>query len=504
MIYSILENVFTFNSGTEHGAIRRTLALTQTGTPAKLLLRNYNRFLARDAAAVSLKAADVVNMYDFFQGTQDVEREEVELRLLPQLPLETYHIVSIDANVSRLLRHGNEIGRITVMPGTVGLVNEIIYTDRYGNRTVRENYDWRGFKSSIDYFHPDGQLARQYFLNREGEIVLEITHMFIGDQVRPTMWKLHHYRGRDYRFNTEDQLFLFFLNEYLKGQSEVTLISDRRNLDHVVAAVTGAEAKYAYFHDTHLDLGRNRVLSAYQPVLKELAAKFDGILVGTAGQRRALRNQYPQLNVAVMADSFVPLANRAVQETPLAVRDHRIVMVGRIAADRRPADAVRAMEKVLAQVPDAHLDFYGYAESPEMRERIEQLIAKHGLTDAVTINDYQSVTELAAQYANARVLLSPAAHEGLGMTLLDAMGTGTPVVAYDAPYGPQELIRPGENGYLVRSGQVAALAERLVKLLTNDQLWQQFHDEAIATAAAYTEDAMAASVKEVVARPVHQ
>ena len=68
-----------------------------------------------------------------------------------------------------------ELARINVMPATVGLVNDILYYDRFGNTTARENYDWRGFKSSVDYFHPNGALAVQSF-EQDGVPVIDDTH----------------------------------------------------------------------------------------------------------------------------------------------------------------------------------------------------------------------------------------------------------------------------------------------------------------------------------------
>lgn len=130
MNYFISENVFTFNSGTEHSQVKRVKLFNAQGQPALYVTRNYNRFLARDAASIGLNQDEVLNMYDYFQGTTAVERKEQPLRLLDQIPLDEYHIEGHGPNYSTINHAGRELARINVMPATVGLVNDILYYDR--------------------------------------------------------------------------------------------------------------------------------------------------------------------------------------------------------------------------------------------------------------------------------------------------------------------------------------------------------------------------------------
>lgn len=102
MKYLVGENIFNFNSGTEFSEIQRLKALQKAGVKAQIVTRNYNRLLGQSMEAHGLKQGDVINMYDFFQGTTDFKRKEVSLRLLESTPREDYHIVGIDNNSSDL------------------------------------------------------------------------------------------------------------------------------------------------------------------------------------------------------------------------------------------------------------------------------------------------------------------------------------------------------------------------------------------------------------------
>lgn len=471
MYYFITENVFGLNSGTEHAAARRTNMFNAEGERAYYVSRNYNRFLNRDLANIGLTPAESINMYDFFQGTLDVERREQNLRLLPEVPLDKYHVDGVSANYSVIKHAGREVGRINVLPATVGLTMDMESRDIRGNIVARENWDWRGFKSSRDYFHPDGSVASRTYFDLQGHPVLEELWMNVNGQLAPSMWQLLNYKGRKYQFNTEDQLFLFFLNELISTDGDATIISDRHTLDYVVADVQGAKAKWGYLHGVHTDKpaapGRGHVLNVYRTLLQDRADDFDGVFVATPEQQQELQQRYPHMTVRVAPDTAVA-----------ATHDHQkaakptVVFVGRFGPDKRPEQALQMMAQVVQKVPAAQLNFYGYAPDNETLTNLNNQITKLGLKDNVTLGAYLSRQDLDAVYAAADVIVQTSSAESFGMNLVEAMAYGVPVVTYNVPYGAANLVRSGDNGYVVPDNATKQMAAKVVKLLTDQQDWQ--------------------------------
>lgn len=139
-----------------------------------------------------------------------------------------------------------------------------------------------------------------------------------------------------------------------------------------------------------------------------------------------------------------------------------ILNIGELLPNKNQQMAIRMMQQVVKQFPDAMLLLAG--NGPE-KENLENLIAELGMEQNIKmlgyctyLDKYQRITD---------VLVACSHREGLPLNLVEAMLTSNPVVA-SVNRGHRELIHTGENGYLVNS--VDEMAERVVGLLVDDQL----------------------------------
>jgi glycosyltransferase involved in cell wall biosynthesis len=139
----------------------------------------------------------------------------------------------------------------------------------------------------------------------------------------------------------------------------------------------------------------------------------------------------------------------------------RLVCVGRLCEQKGQLLLLEAVRRLLERGADVELVLAG---DGEMRATIEQTIARDALGKAVRITGWIDSHQVREQILSARALVLPSFAEGLPVVLMEAMVLGRPVLTtYVA--GIPELVRHGENGWLVPAGDVDALTEALAQAI---------------------------------------
>lgn len=136
---------------------------------------------------------------------------------------------------------------------------------------------------------------------------------------------------------------------------------------------------------------------------------------------------------------------------------------------KRVGDVVEVFNKVQGQVP-AKLLFVG--EGPDL-PKIQWKIREMGLEDKVHFLGKQD--DIAQVISMADLLLLPSEKESFGLVALEAMACGVPTVGSIAG-GIPELITHGETGYLAPIGDVDAMAEHCLTLLTQPEQMKRFRE----------------------------
>jgi glycosyltransferase involved in cell wall biosynthesis len=137
-----------------------------------------------------------------------------------------------------------------------------------------------------------------------------------------------------------------------------------------------------------------------------------------------------------------------------------VVGTGRLVAQKGFPILLRAFARVAAAHPDWSLVLWG--EGPD-RPSLTTLAAELGLGGRCRL---PGLSERPGGWIDgAGIFALSSLAEGFPNVLLEAMAAGLPVVAADCPTGPAELLRPEENGLLVPTGDVAALAAALDRLM---------------------------------------
>lgn len=270
--------------------------------------------------------------------------------------------------------------------------------------------------------------------------------------------------------------------ELMRIQPDITISMLRREINFLTSLKDGSKK----IGELHVNRANYRNFEANDSnKLKQLFAKFwMKSLVGKLNRLDQLvvltdksKISWPELsNVTVIPDP-IPLS------TFLSVSDlhaKRVITIGRYAYQKGYDLLLQAWAEVEKHYTDWKLEIYGMGDQSPYRHIITDL----GIdTNRCLLNG--PVDDVGQVYKNSSIFVLSSRFEGFGLVLVEAMACGLPVVSFDCPAGPDEIITDGYDGLLVPSGDVKVLAQKLMFLMADEGLRKRLSQNACQSAQRY-------------------
>ncbi|MCM2390255.1 glycosyltransferase family 4 protein [Streptomyces albipurpureus] len=219
---------------------------------------------------------------------------------------------------------------------------------------------------------------------------------------------------------------------------------------------------------------------------------LDAVTTVTESDARAYRD----LRLRGVRIEAVPNSVPAPVVPPADSTAKCVVAAGRLTRVKRYDILVEAFAKVAAAHPDWKLRIYGSGDATgNERDALTAQIARLRLTEHVFLMG--NANPLEKEWVKGSIAAVTSTRESFGMTIVEAMRCGLPVVSTDCPYGPREIISDGVDGRLVPVGDVDAVAGALLELIVDDELRRRTGAAALAASERFDPARIAARHEEL-------
>ncbi|MFC4241963.1 glycosyltransferase [Gryllotalpicola reticulitermitis] len=353
--------------------------------------------------------------------------------------------------------------------------------------------------NNVEYFH-DNHLLRRDFYTPGGVIAAQ--QFYRGDAIARTLITPasplhetpHRRRGRrsssfrgDIVLEGRSQFFQFVFAHLFSRPDDLVIVDRALDVIDGIYPVIGEHRLYSVVHAEHFDLKQidDGVLlwnNHYENVFTR-PELVDGLIVSTHRQRERLEHQLAAQGLAGdLSVTCIPVGIAA----PVAVESEHdpfaVVTASRLAEEKHIDVLIRAVSAARKRLPELRLDIYGEGDRGRLIAVIDELHA----AEYVTLKGHHKLEGVLGAYG---LYASASTSEGFGLSLLEALAEGLPIVGFDVDYGNREMVESGVNGCLVpctlSDRDVDALADAIVHVLDSPSV-TEMRRESLRKAEGYT------------------
>lgn len=501
-VYNVNLGIGWASSGVEYAQAYRAKVFEQAGIEARFIFSDM--ILADNIQALTsnlgLRDEQVIWLYNFFTDMPITPStyslaEFRKAHELQDVPMKTQTFVGNKQLVDFEMAEEWRI-RVHVVDQKRQLIDYAEYFA--GPRLMRREFfsascyaveylDGKGQVYLRDFLNQDGRIAYHQYLNGENEV------FEFPEQIYYSKTELYAEMIRRLHLQGDDMVILDREDspDLSSGQLWYQLHGPAK-----LGVVVHAEHYDAHHTDNQRVLWNN--FYEYQFVH---AADTDFFIVATAAQQAMLTKQLKKYQhdeakvVVIPVGSLTTLKQRQYQQR----RRHTLITASRLAGEKHIDWLISAVIAARQTVGDLVLDIYGYGEQ---HDRLQRQI------DTAQANSYIHLMgqhRLDDVYQNYAGYIAASTSEGFGLSLLEAVGGGLPMIGFDVPYGNQTFIDPGQNGFLLpydeqqdEAEKVAALTGAIEQLFADENRGAKFSQHSYEIAEHYLDDQILVKWRQLV------
>ncbi|OGC83405.1 MAG: hypothetical protein A2W07_03280, partial [candidate division Zixibacteria bacterium RBG_16_43_9] len=216
------------------------------------------------------------------------------------------------------------------------------------------------------------------------------------------------------------------------------------------------------------------------------------LAVSESTKEELLKRGIPEEGIKVI---YCGIDHRLFKVNPELKKDPfpTILYLGRLKKYKSVDLLIKALPLVLDKVPEARLVIVGEGD---YKTELQNLSRNLESQDKIVFTGFVDSQTKVEWLHRAWVTVYPSIKEGWGLTNIEANACGTPAIASDVP-GLRESVLPGKTGFLFRYGDEQDLADKIIRIITDNELRERFSREGILWASNFSWDKVVSEVEEL-------
>ena len=334
-----------------------------------------------------------------------------------------------------------------------------------------------------EYYAPLDNKAHMYlrrFFNEDGTAAYEE----INDDGRVM------YQFPEQLLCSKEELVGYMVSRLKLKKDDIVLIDRTTGIGQAILQHAGEARVGIIIHADHFSEGgtdEDHILwNNYYEYSFAMDKHVDFYITATDEQNKLLREQFLKYKGAAPQVYTIPVGSLDELKYPTVNRKpYSILTASRLASEKHIDWIIEAVVKARETIPQLSMDIYGKGGE---EKKLRELIKKLGAENYIILRGQQNMKEI---YQDYELYLSGSTSEGFGLTLMEAVGGGLPIIGFDVRYGNPAFIDEGKNGYLISvdahmtsKEKIEALTDRLIRLFTEADL-DSFHEHSYEKARGF-------------------
>ncbi|MCR4695494.1 MAG: accessory Sec system glycosyltransferase GtfA [Pseudobutyrivibrio sp.] len=485
MIYNFNLGIGWASSGVEYAQIYRAKLFRRLGFDAKFIFTDMfpTENLEHFTSNIGFEDSEIIWLYTFFtdQKISPVTYTLSDLeKSFDRIPLKKTR----DKKTVKYIFEGKDnFYTCYMVDETSDRVHRVEYVS--SGLLVRKDY-FTYVRSYSEYYAPLDNKAHMYhrrFFNEDGSLAYEE----INDDGNVT------YRFKDRILCGKEQLVAYMVKCLGLTDNDTIIIDRTTDVGQAILMNAGDARVGVVIHADHYSEGatdQDYILwNNYYEYPFSQYKHIDFYIASTDAQRELLNYQFEKYLGVKPNVVTIPVGSIDERIYPDRERkNHSLITASRLADEKHIDWIISAVVGAKEAVPDLTLDIYGKGAN---EKSLKKLIADSQAESYIRLMGQHDLKNI---YKDYQAYIAGSMSEGFGLTLMEAVGSGLPIIGFDVPYGNPTFVDQDKNGYLIPVNakmdgrqKVEELKKAIVKLFTEANL-EEFSRHSYDVAADYLTD----------------